>query len=241
MTGDNKDILVLFDMDWTLVDIGPIHEIGTRAAFAQVWGCPDPVPETKEMSGLSNYQCFEIRCRQMGIPDDLIRQGLERALQIKGERTAQELADADRFVLPGAAELVHALNQRGYRMALITGSEAPTAQAVLANSVLGRALAVGATGDEAPVRADMLRLAIRRMSAKYGWANGPRTVVLVGDTPEDVEAGRAVGTRVVSVATGSYSADELAALQPDAVLPSLADWQAALVTVEGILRDQDGA
>jgi phosphoglycolate phosphatase-like HAD superfamily hydrolase len=48
------------------------------------------------------------------------------------------------------------------------------------------------------------------------------TCLAVGDTPRDVEAGHGAGIKVVGVATGSYSVDELR--------DASADW--ALETVE---------
>jgi len=58
--------------------------------------------------------------------------------------------------------------------------------------------------------------------------------VLVGDTPLDVEAALATGSRAVAVATGSYSADELAAAGAHAVLPDLADTARVLDAILGL-------
>jgi phosphoglycolate phosphatase-like HAD superfamily hydrolase len=59
-------------------------------------------------------------------------------------------------------------------------------------------------------------------------------VVVIGDTPLDVAAGRAGGARVVAVATGHYDVESLRATSPDAVLPDLGDTEAVL---EAILPD----
>jgi phosphoglycolate phosphatase-like HAD superfamily hydrolase len=47
-------------------------------------------------------------------------------------------------------------------------------------------------------------------------------VVIIGDTPADVTCGQALGARAIGVATGSYSASELAAAGAYAVFPDLA-------------------
>ena len=57
--------------------------------------------------------------------------------------------------------------------------------------------------------------------------------MLVGDTPLDVEAALAAEARVVAVATGSYSAAELAAAGADVVLPDLTDTARVLAAVTG--------
>jgi phosphoglycolate phosphatase len=47
--------------------------------------------------------------------------------------------------------------------------------------------------------------------------------VLVGDTPLDVAAALATGARAVGVASGSYSAADLAVAGAHVVLPNLTD------------------
>ena len=54
-------------------------------------------------------------------------------------------------------------------------------------------------------------------------------LVIIGDTPRDIECGRAVGARVVAVATGYFSADELA--DADVVLESLEAFEAEALDV----------
>ena len=46
---------------------------------------------------------------------------------------------------------------------------------------------------------------------------------MLGDAPADVEAARAIGARVVLVATGPVPADALRAHAPDALLSDLCD------------------
>ena len=48
-------------------------------------------------------------------------------------------------------------------------------------------------------------------------------LLVIGDTPLDVQCARAIGARVVAVATGVHSYDELAATEPDVLLANLAD------------------
>jgi phosphoglycolate phosphatase len=66
----------------------------------------------------------------------------------------------------------------------------------------------------------------RRAAAVHGRSpvefDGTATVV-IGDTPLDISAARSAGARAVGVATGSYSADDLAGAGADAVLPDLTD------------------
>ena len=46
---------------------------------------------------------------------------------------------------------------------------------------------------------------------------------MIGDSPADIEAGHANGVQTLAVATGFYSEQELAELNPTFILPDLAD------------------
>jgi phosphoglycolate phosphatase-like HAD superfamily hydrolase len=92
-------------------------------------------------------------------------------------------------------------------------------------------LCIGAYGDDHEDRTELVEVARRRAAAVHGASaaafDGAATVV-IGDTPLDIFAALAAGARAVGVATGSYSADDLAMAGADAVLPDLADTAAVL-------------
>ena len=66
-------------------------------------------------------------------------------------------------------------------------------------------------------------VARRNAAARYGADFSGRATVLVGDTPHDVEAATSAGARAVGVATGRFSAGDLADAGADVVLPDLTD------------------
>jgi phosphoglycolate phosphatase-like HAD superfamily hydrolase len=76
-------------------------------------------------------------------------------------------------------------------------------------------------------------LAIKRAEAKYGVAFTPSRVVVVGDTPHDVQGAHDAGVRAVGVATGASSTDDLLSAGADAVLPDLTDVAALRIAVFG--------
>ncbi len=87
-------------------------------------------------------------------------------------------------------------------------------------------LCIGAYGDDHEDRTELVAVARRRAAAVHSRSaaafDGTATVV-IGDTPLDIAAALAAGARAVGVATGSYSADDLAMAGADAVLPDLTD------------------
>jgi len=48
-------------------------------------------------------------------------------------------------------------------------------------------------------------------------------VILVGDTPRDIECARQSGSRVLAVATGAFTLEQLVACGPDAAVRDLTD------------------
>jgi phosphoglycolate phosphatase-like HAD superfamily hydrolase len=56
-------------------------------------------------------------------------------------------------------------------------------------------------------------------------------VVVIGDTPADVECGRAIGARAIAVATGHYDVDALSSHGAAAVFPDLSDTDAVMEVI----------
>jgi phosphoglycolate phosphatase-like HAD superfamily hydrolase len=56
---------------------------------------------------------------------------------------------------------------------------------------------------------------------------------VIGDTPNDIDCGRAGGARTIAVATGPFSADALRAHGADVVLPNLSDTDLVLQSIFG--------
>jgi phosphoglycolate phosphatase len=97
-------------------------------------------------------------------------------------------------------------------------------------------LDVGAYGDVHEIRAELVAVARQAAWAAYGADfTGPSTV-LIGDTPLDVAAALATGARAVGVATGSFTAADLAAAGAHAVLPDQTDASLVLAAVTGEVR-----
>ena len=87
-------------------------------------------------------------------------------------------------------------------------------------------LCIGAYGDDHEDRTELVHVARRRAAAVHGRSAaefGGTATVVIGDTPLDISAALAAGARAVGVATGSYSADDLAMAGADAILPDLTD------------------
>lgn len=212
---------MLWDVDYTLVSADGLGTRLYQAVFREMFG--------RELTGDVPKAG---RTDRAIAGDTLALAGVPRAeagsfLAALGRLCAGGAASVPGTVrpLPGAAAAVAALASAGFRQSVLTGNIRPLAELKLGRAGLGEHLdmAVGAYGDTHEVRAELVAVARQAAAAAYRADFSGASTVLVGDTPLDVEAALATGARAVAVATGSYSAAELAAAGAHVVLPGLAD------------------
>ena len=228
--------LVLWDVDHTLLDAGGAGVALLRQAFTELFGCP--FPATPPMAGRTDRAIeLEILTRA-GLADPAAQLPAFQRLAAGLAPEFGELVRSGGRVLPGAAEALAAVaaladGSTGPVQSVLTGNLRAIARVKLAALGLDRFLdlQVGAYGDDHEVRADLVPLARASAAAAYRADFGGDATVLIGDTPLDVEAARLTGARSVGVASGGFTAAELAAAGADVVLPSLADTPAVLAAM----------
>lgn len=122
----------------------------------------------------------------------------------------------------------------GVIQSVLTGNIMPNALVKLSTFGLDRwlDLNVGAFGEDRRVRADLVPVAQSRAAERYGFDAGRSVTVLIGDTRLDVRAGLDGGARVVGVATGVATTDELKDAGADAVLADLSDVAGLLAALD---------
>jgi phosphoglycolate phosphatase-like HAD superfamily hydrolase len=135
-------------------------------------------------------------------------------------------------LLPGVSEAVEACAERGWATGVLTGNARSVAYAKLERAGLADLLVTGAFGDSARERGHLVEIAIAAAEEAVGHRLDPAQTVLVGDTPQDINAARQAGTRVIAVATGRFDVHQLAQLEPDGVLRDLGDTAAFVRSVE---------
>ena len=124
-------------------------------------------------------------------------------------------------VLPNAREILQRLaDEPGARSLLLTGNTRRGAFAKLSYYGLLEFLDDGGFSELGGDRAAIARTALARAAAAGNLAR-PDRVYVVGDTPHDLRCAAAIAARSIGVATGQYTAAELAALAPWRVLPQL--------------------
>ncbi|WP_441250925.1 HAD family hydrolase [Kitasatospora sp. McL0602] len=214
-------LIVLWDVDHTLIDNAGVSKEIYAGAFTALTGIQPAQPASTE--GRTDRLIMRDMFRRHRLPEPNWPT-VEAALARAGE---ERLGDLRRrgAALPGVRDALKATSvQSGWVSSVLTGNIAANAHVKLSAFGLDPLLdlPVGAYGADAERRPDLVAVARERVQRGRGLPSGV-PVVLVGDTPRDVEAALATGSGIIAVATGIHSQAELAAAGASVVLPDLSD------------------
>lgn len=88
---------------------------------------------------------------------------------------------------------------------------------------------IGAFGDDDENRDRLAVLAQKRASEKLGVNLAGSEILVVGDTPLDIQCARAIQAKVIAVGTGGYTMDELKPFKADWLVSNLSELTAPVV------------
>ena len=231
-----RDVFVLWDIDGTLLWVRGFGWELLFSAFLQLHGQPlsRPVP----MAGRTDRAIANDLLEAHGVAGDGHIEELHdlvcRLAETARDGLAEDLAQRGGGVIPGAGEAVAALaTVPGIVQSVLSGNLSRVAAVKLGAfpDFDPLDLSLGAFGDHHLVRAELVTVARRNYADRFGAE--PADVVLIGDTPLDIEAARLSGARDVAVATGNYGVAELESAGATVVLPDLRDTGAVLAAVRG--------
>jgi HAD superfamily hydrolase (TIGR01509 family) len=217
---------VLLDVDGTLVDSNTAHAEAWAAAFAEAGLEAPPVDEIRRMIGMGGDKLLPAA---VGLTEEapLGRQVAERRSEIFRQRHLPALAAA-----PGSTELVRGLLARGLQVGIATSAQPEELRGLLERARVPQDLADLAASSEDVAASkpdpDVVHAALEQIGLP------PEAVVLVGDTPYDVEAAARAGVAVIALRCGGWSDGDLhgAAAVYDDPADLLANLDAALAAAE---------
>jgi phosphoglycolate phosphatase len=242
------DVAVCWDVDGTLLRGGVVGREVLEQAFTTVTGHPAP-EEQVLMPGRTDWLIGE--ALRDALPDEHATTlrgrgdafGHDMIAEVDAEwgRREPDLA-AVAHTLPGVPGTIAALAaDPGVVQTLTTGNVRAGARAKLAAVGLTDGpidLALGGYGEGPGERVRVVEQARDALAARYG--SSP-TLVVVGDTPLDVEAAHRAGAIAVGVATGGATLAELHASGAEHVFADLADPGRLVAVVRSAREDRDAA
>ncbi len=225
-------MLILFDIDLTLLSSFGCGMQAMEDAGREMFG-PDFSGEGVQYAGRLDPLIIDDLLAMNGAqPGASQRDAYAATYAYHLERSLAERGGID--ALPGAQELVGALLQReGATIGLLTGNFEKTGSMKLrAAGIQPEDFSVQVWGSdsphEPPSRDHLPPVACRRYAELHGAEIAPEHVVIIGDTPWDVQCARVNGCLALGVATGHYDAEQLAKAGANRVVADLSDTQELL-------------
>ena len=215
--------ILLFDIDGTLLLSGRAGYRALSRTFEELFGVPggfDGIP----VAGRTDSLILNAALQRAGVEvDDEARTRFHtRYCELFADEI--QLPGPRKGLMPGVDGLLRVLaGEESVRCGLVTGNFAKPARIKLEHFGLWRYFHFGAYGDDAPVRNELVPIAVERARRNKVTVTAPDDVVVIGDTPLDVACAVAAGARSVVVATGSYDEPALRQTAADAVLMDFSD------------------
>jgi pyrophosphatase PpaX len=123
---------------------------------------------------------------------------------------------------PGALDVVRELASRGSRLAVVTSKRGAVARRTMEVCGLWDAIELVVSADDV-AKGKPDPEPVRRAMVSLGLEGRPEEVLFVGDSPFDLRAGRAAGTRTAAVSWGPFARHLLEAEAPDYFLRNLTE------------------
>jgi phosphoglycolate phosphatase-like HAD superfamily hydrolase len=228
-------MLILFDIDGTLLLSDGAGVRAMTAAGKTVVG-PDFTLAGIEVAGRLDPLIWADAAAALGFDGADARHDEFRSVYARLLGEHFRTTGAAR-ALPGVQALVARLRDlEGVTIGLLTGNYPETGRLKLEAAGLDpNAFAVAAWGCDGRSRRDLPHVAITRYRERTGRAIDPANVIIIGDTPHDIDCAKAAACKVIGVATGpSFAAEDLRAHDPDLLVKDLSD-------TEGLVRWMLGA
>jgi phosphoglycolate phosphatase len=213
--------LLLFDIDGTILTSGGAGEQSLKDAMKSRFGVDEDLKGI-HLPGATDAKIAKFLLEKHGIESSPgnIASLLDEYLSHLPTRMHQHSGT----LLPGILPLLEMLSKRPDAvLALLTGNMVRGAEIKLTHYGVWHYFEFGAYADDHHERNELGKFAQARALNRHGVEFPPEKIYIIGDTPRDIECGRAIAAKTVAVATGHYSKDELASCSPDFLFENFED------------------
>ncbi len=212
--------ITLFDNDWTLIrGRNKAHLDSFDYAVKKIFGLDVSIREVA-VEGRIDSQILLIMLESQGIHPDEAKVKIPKLFQemVKYFRSHED--DGDYTPMPGAPELLKELKKRNTLIGVLTGNVEEIGWYKLEKAGLKQYIDFGAFGSEAYRRSDLVPIALEK-AQKLQQNLTLQDLVLVGDSPLDVQCAKDAGVKIIAVAAADFSTEQLSKAEADLVVNSL--------------------
>jgi phosphoglycolate phosphatase len=213
---------VLFDIDGTLVNTGGASDRAWKRAFKELQDVDVDVPAVTG-KGIPDPEVGRVVFRQ-AVGREPTQEEAAELMRRRVDHLPEEVeSSAGYAVNECVVETLEKLTAQEILLGLTTGNVEEAAHIKLERADLNRFFSFGGYGSDSPDRTELTKKALERAGGALGGQLDPARCFSCGDTPRDVEAGHGAGIRVVGVATGEFTVEELTEAGADAAIVSLCE------------------
>jgi phosphoglycolate phosphatase len=225
-----RPLILLFDIDGTLISTSGAGRRAIERAFGHRHGRADACASVS-FGGMTDRAILRAGLTALGVPVEPA--AIDALIAAYLPALHDEITRAECRIHDGIERALDAARANARcAVGLGTGNIREGARVKLSKVGIYERFAFGGFGCDHEDRGELLRIGAERGAAALGVARAACRVVVIGDTPKDVAAARAIGATSVAVATGSFSPAELTAAGATHVFRDLTD-PAALPTLLG--------
>jgi phosphoglycolate phosphatase-like HAD superfamily hydrolase len=213
--------LLLFDIDGTLITSGGAGEAALKDAMRSRFAVEEDLAGVI-LAGATDARIARELLEKHGIA--VSSENVAALLDTYLGHLSERIGRHDGKLLPGIVPLLNVLSHREDAvLALLTGNVSRGAEIKLTHYGVWDFFEFGAFADDHHDRNELGKFARARALERHGEEFPPSRIYVIGDTPKDIECGRAIGACTVAIATGHYSAAELKDHSPDFLFEDLSD------------------
>ncbi len=221
--------LILFDVDYTLINGLNGHKQAFIVAFEKVYGIKTNI-DIIEHYGMTDQEIIIKVLLKNKLERKEIFTKLEKCMK-EMESVFKKLVDNDEIILlPGVKETLRHLTDYDVGIGLITGNLEVIAREKLNKAGISSYFKFGGFGSDNLKRSNLVKIAIER--AKKIYQCEFNDIFIIGDTPRDIRAGEEAGVKTIGVATGDYSKNQLKKAGANFVLESLNEREKLIRIIE---------
>ena len=223
--------LLLFDIDGTLL---LTNGAGTRAAnraFEKIYGIKNAMTRIDAAGKTDPIILKEIFLNELN--RDFSRKEAQELYDHYIPFLEEETQKSETTIMPGIPELLGSLSTRADMvLGVATGNIEKGAWIKLRSAGLDKHFKFGGFGSDSHSREHLILKARDRAKNHIAHTSHFEKTFVIGDTPYDINHGRAAGAVTVGVATGSYSRAQLEEHGPDHLFDDLNNLEAVMQTFE---------
>jgi phosphoglycolate phosphatase-like HAD superfamily hydrolase len=218
--------LVLFDIDATLIHTNHVGITAFGKTLETVFGIADG---TSGLTFAGRTDTGMVRELFLKFGVDPVKANFEKFFDAYTHFLGSMLPHCKGKICPGVSALIGELKalENPPALGLLTGNIRRGAELKLGHFGLWEQFQTGAFADDSEKRNEIAAAVLERGRRLLGDDLAGGHAVVIGDTPHDVACGHSIGAKVLAVATGDSTVEELAALNPEWAVKDLTKITAA--------------